>query len=526
MKRNCFIVALTFIAALSIVSCSDDDATQHGNIDPVVEAVDYDALSNSTIEEFVNFAKNPRLGFHLDKAKAYLTNWAQKHGYQPHTDEFGNVWFDVPATKGFEDYPLVILQGHMDMICASKSGETYDYTEVVGEPYYEGEGENKVLKGRTVNLGADNGIGVASCLAIAASDAHHGPLRILVTANEDYDMSGARGISPDVFNATALINIDSEQAGTITYGCAGGHARHLTKKCDAAPLAAPADYKKVSISLSGLKGGHSGVNIGDHRMSGSVVTDSVMRRVVKPFEARLIKIDCGTYNNAIPLGTMIEFAINSKDAAAVEANLNTLKDEFNKEFPEETPKWTIDVNGTVAAGDLCCSTTCTDEFITIFKSFPQGVLEMNESGRITKSNNSGIVKLEAGNMRFQSYQRSDYDSWLAGEVQRFETLAQLYGMEIEVGTEFPAWNGDGKDALTKMMKEFYDKEGYNTNLVCELGGLEPAYFVVKNPNLLCISVGPTIHDAHTIDEALYVSTIKPVLKVVMQTLMNANLLKH
>ncbi len=525
MKRKSNLIALTFIAVLGLANCSDDESMQYGNIDPVIEAVDYDVLSSSTIGEYINFAKNPRLGFHLEKAMAYLTDWAQRHGYQPHSDEFGNVWFDVPATKGLEDYPLVILQGHMDMICASKPGETYDYTEVVGEPYYEGEGENRVLKGRTVNLGADNGIGVASCLAIAASNAPHGPLRILVTANEDYDLSGARGISPDILNATALINIDSEQAGDITYGCAGGHARHLIKQYESVPLAVPADYKKVSISLSGLKGGHS-ASIGEHSMSGSIVTDSVMRRVVKTFEARLIKIDCGTYNNAIPFSTLIEFAIKSQDAVAVEAKLNTLKDEFNKEFPEETPKWTIDVNGIVTASDLCCSTTCTGELITIFKSFPQGVLERNENGRVTKSNNSGIVKLEEGNMRFQSYQRSDYDSWLAGEVQRFEALAQQYGMEIEIGTEFPAWNGDGRDALTQMMKAFYDEEGYNTNLVCELGGLEPAYFVVKNPNLLCTSVGPTIHDAHTIDEALYVETIKPMLKVVMRTLMDANLLKN
>lgn len=526
MKRKFYLVALTIVAALGLASCSEDDAVQPPIIDPEKETVDYDALSNATVEEYINFAKTPRLGFHLEKAQAYLMGWAQSHGYEPYTDEFGNVWFDVPATKGLKNYPLVILQGHMDMICASKPGETYDYTKVVGEPYFEGEGENKVLKGKTVNLGADNGVGVATCLAIAASDAPHGPLRILITANEDYDMSGAKGISPDVLNATALINIDSEQAGNLTYGCAGGHARHLTKQGEAAPLANPAEYKKVTLSLSGLKGGHSGINIGDHRMSGSVVTDSVLRRIVKPFEARLIKIDCGTYNNAIPFSTLIEFAVKSEDAAAVEAKLNALKDEFNKEFSEETPEWTISANGTVSDSDLCSSTTCTDEFITIFKVFPQGVLEQNASGRITKSNNSGIVKLEAGFMRFQSYQRSDYDSWLAGQVELFETLAQQLGMNLEIGTEFPAWNGDGQDALSQMMKAYYDAEGFNTNMVCELGGLEPAYFVVKNPRLLCTSIGPTIHDAHTIDEALHVSTLKPVLKVIMQTLKNANQLKH
>ena len=308
--KNLFAIVSCTLAFSVTSCCSDDEAALHGIIDPL-ESVDYVALSNSTIDEYINFAKTPRLGFHLDKAKAYLTGWAQKHGYQPHSDEFGNVWFDVPATAGYEDYPVVILQGHMDMICASKPGETYDYTEVVGEPYYEGEGEDKVLKGKKVNLGADNGIGVASSLAIAASNVPHGPLRILLTANEDYDMSGAKGLSPDVLNAAALINIDSEQAGNLTYGCAGGHARHLTKKCDAEPLSAPADYNKVTVSLSGLKGGHSGINIGDHRMSASVVTDSIMRRIVKPFEARLIKINCGTYNNAIPDGTMMEFAVNS-----------------------------------------------------------------------------------------------------------------------------------------------------------------------------------------------------------------------
>lgn len=525
MKKILYLTILVSITIFGLVSCSDDDNMQPEDIGPVIETIDYDALSNSTIEEFLKFAKIPRLGFHLEKAKAYLIGWAQEHGYQPHSDDYDNVWFDVPATKGFEDYPLVILQGHIDMICASKSGETYDYTEVVGEPYFEGEGENKVLKGKTVNLGVDNGIGVASSLAIVASGVPHGPLRILLTANEDYDLSGARELSADVLNATALINIDSEQAGSIIYGCAGGHAKHLTKKCKTELLITPTDYNKVTISLTGLKGGHSGNNIGDHRMSASVVTDSVMRRVVKPFEARLIRINCGTYNNAIPDGTIMEFAINNKDTSAVHNKLNALVEEFNKEFPNETAKWTINVNGYVTENDICSSIECTEDFITLFLAFPQGVLEKNESGRITKSNNIGILKLEEGNLRFQTYQRCDFDEWLESEVQHFNALAQQLGMEVETGTEFPAWKSDGKDALTQMAKKFYDAEGYNTNLVCELGGLETAYFVRKNHNLLCTSVGPTIKDTHSIDEALYVATIKPMLKVVIQTLLNANQLK-
>jgi len=300
------IIVLMIVSVALCISCRKEEAINN----PEKVVVDYDKLSAAAIDEFLTFAQTPRPGGYMEEARDYLINWASNHGYRAQSDAMDNVWFDIPATSGLEHYPKVILQGHMDMICACKSGESYDYTKIVGEPYYEGSGDDMVLKGRYVNLGADDGIGVGIALSIASLDVPHGPLRLLFTSNEDYDMSGAREMADCVIDAPYLINLDSEQIGHVTYACAGAFTIRISKEYDTAVLGDISQYKKVTLKVLGLKGGHSGVNIGDHRLSASVITDGVINRVVNSFGAKPIMIDCGTYGNAIPNGTQMEFAVS------------------------------------------------------------------------------------------------------------------------------------------------------------------------------------------------------------------------
>jgi len=510
---------LLIVSVVLCLSCSKENAEP---FDPDKVVIDYDKLSATAIDEFLAFAKTPRTGGYMEEARDYLINWAANHGYQAQHDALDNVWFDVPATSGLEYYPTIILQGHMDMICACKSGETYDFTETVGEPYYEGEGEDRVLKGRYVNLGADNGIGVGTALSIASMDVPHGPLRILFTANEDYDMSGASEIARSVIDAPYLINIDSEDIGHVTYGCAGSIAAQFHKQYDTAVPEDISQYSKVTLKVFGLRGGHSGLDIGDHRLSGSVITDSIINRVVDPFGAKLIMIDCGTYDNAISNSTQMEFAIINSDTSEVHSQLIAIQQSFEKEYPEESASWSIDVNGDLTYNDICCDILCTDQLKDILKQFPQGVLETNAEGRITKSNNVGVIELADGALDFHSMERSDFEEWIESESSRIQDVAYSYGMTLDDLTLYPAWYGDGTDILTQMMKSYYCEAGYDAVLEMSLGGLETAYFVQNNTNITCVSVGPTVTNAHSIDEALTISTVKPLIQVIMQTLLHLN----
>lgn len=511
-SKNLLLAACVGLSSLLATSCQKDPDVMPSESE--MQETSVNKLSKSAIQEFLAFAKTPRLGYHLDKAQAYLMNWARDHGYVCHTDASQNVWFDVPATTGMESAPKVILQAHMDQICASVDGETYDYTQVVGEPYYEGD----LLKGRKVNLGADDGSGVGMILALAASDIPHGELRVLITTNEDYGMEGARTLSADVLDAPYLINIDNEWLGEIAIGCYGGFRETIAKTY--LSTTPSADQKKMHLSVSGLKGGHSGVEIGNGHLSASAVLDAVVREVVIPASGQLVTIQCGAYENAIPSTLELEFAVKSGDADVVKRQLETMVAGYKTAYPEENGKWTVEVKNWTGDEKLC-DVRASEELKYLFDEIQQGVIEKdNLTGRITKSNNVGVVTLTGGEFAFRFFPRSDFSEWLVTEQQHCGSAAAFVGMKTEITSSNPCWESDGKDELTKLMVQCHDELGIQNKVTKAPGGLETAYFSQKNPEMKCVSVGPTIDNAHSIDEALHISTVKSLMQVLVKVLKN------
>lgn len=506
-------LASAMVGMACFISCSEgnDDVAPSS---PQTDNIDYDKLATSAINEFLDFAKTPRLGLHLDKAQAYIMNWAQAHGYECHTDEAQNVWFDVPATKGMEARPKVILQAHMDMICASAAGESYDYTQVVGEPYYDGD----LLKGRKVNLGADDGSGVGMILALVNSEVPHGALRILVTTNEDYGMKGAAALNPDVLDADYLINVDNECLGDIAIGCYGGLRKTFSKTYQTTSSAG--NMKLVSLEVDGLKGGHSGLDIGCGRLSASVVLDEIISNVVLPMQGLLTSIDCGSYANAIPSHLTLRFAVDNGDADAAKAKMETLIDNYKRSYPDEKGAWILEVTD-VNAGEELIEAQAVSDVNYLFAHIAQGVIEKdNAADRITKSNNIGVVKLCDGTFSLITFARSDYGSWLEEEGRLFDELAAHANMTLQTNSNSPAWESDGQDDLSQLMAQCHNEVGVENKLTKVAGGLETAYFSTMKPQMKCVSVGPTIDNAHSIDEALHVSTVKPLMQVLAKVLMN------
>ena len=519
-------VASLAVATLMLASCASDNDTPASDLphNPVVTEISdsiCDVLAKSSIKEFLAFAKIPRSSFRMEKCSAYLTDWAKAHNLEYGIDDSLNVWMDLPAnTREMESMPKVILQAHQDMVCAWNSGESHDPTTEVGVPIYEGN----YLKGQGINLGADDGIGVGMALAIAKSDVAHGPLRLLFTTNEDCGMYGAMFLDPKVLDADYLISFDDEDYPKVTTGSQGAYVWTSSKKYE---LSNP--YGKiVTLSVKGLLGGHSGMAIGEKRLSAATILAKVTKDVITPSGGKMMTIDCGTVMNAIANVLNLHFVVDADKAETCKSEIETLLRDFQSQYPDETA---ISSSCSVADAPITNVASVSAEEVLAdlnkyFEDVAQGVVEREGTdGLVIKSSNIGVVKLSGGELSIASSIRSLKDEWLKSEKSRLTTLASTLTMALSNEILMPAWDTPADDPFIDLVFKNYqavDATAYKAK--CP-GGLECAYFIDKKPGIKTAAMGPTIKGAHTIDEKLDTTTVKPLMKVVMNTLHHINTLK-
>ncbi len=508
-------------ASLILASCaSDNENLTPGDdagkkVETVLTDSVCDALGKSAIEEFLAFAKTPRCTFYSTESSAYLIKWAKSHNLEYGVDDSLNVWMDVPAnTEAMKSYPKVILQGHQDMVCGSAAGETYDYKKVVGEPYYDG---NKLM-GRKVNLGADDGIGVGMALAIAASNVAHGPLRLIFTTNEEDGVPGVEALPPSVLDADYLLSFDDEDYAKLTTGCLGGYICDLKKSYTVSQAAAGS--KEISLEVIGLRGGHSAATIGEKRLSGVTILAKVLKDVVTPNGGKLVAINCGAFSNAIANNLKMQFTVDASKADACKMAIEQVLTDYKAEYTEEPFTSTCtatDVPATDAA-NVCPEQTVTDLNLYFAKN-TQGVIEREGTdGLVTKSNNIGVVTLANGNIVLTTFARAFDDEWVESEKAFFTSLSSQLGMTLCNEVIMPAWDTPDDDPFLSFVYDIYksvDPKAYKHKTE---GGLECAYFVKMKPSIKTVALGPDIKGNHTIDEYVDVSTIKPVMQVVMTVL--------
>ncbi len=519
--KNKWMGVALMAASLVLASCASDNndpATDGGGVETVVtELTDAvcDSLGKKSIEEFLAYAKNPRCSFYSTKSSAYLVEWAKKHNLKYGVDDSLNVWIDVPAnTKDMEAYPKVILQGHQDMVCDSKPGETYDYKQVVGEPYYDG---NKLM-GRKVNLGADDGIGVGMALAVAASNVAHGPLRLLFTTNEDCGMYGVAALSPSVLDADYLLSFDDEDYAKLTTGCLGSYINEMEKTYTVGQAATGS--KEITLEVDGLRGGHSGMTIGEKRLSGVTILAKVLKDVVAPNEGRLVAIGSGSASNAIANNLKLQFVVDADKADACKTSIEQALAAYTAEYTEEsfTSACTATDVPAADAADVCPEQTLADLDQYIAKQ-TQGVIEREGTdGLVLKSNNIGVVTLAKGTLALTSFARAYDDSWIESRKTSIASLTSELGMVMTNEILMPAWDTPADDSFVSFVYDIYkgiDSKAYKKKAE---GGLECAYFVKMKPSIKTVAMGPDIKGAHTIDEYLDISTMKPMMKVVMSIL--------
>lgn len=435
----------------------------------------------------------------------YLLNFGKELGLESIQDEALNVIIKKPGTPGYENAPTVIIQGHMDMVCEKNNGVEHDF-------------EKDPLKLRIVDdyiyatdttLGADNGIAVAYAMAILASnDIPHPPIEVLLTTDEETGMSGAMAIKKENLQGKILINLDNEEEGYLLVSCAGGVRSTATLKVDEQEIGSK---KLIKINISGLKGGHSGMDIIKERGNSNKILGRVLKGLLREVKFNLVSLNGGSKNNAIPREAEAIIAVNPNDENTAIEVINNWNNIIENELRAQDPGLKIEASIT----DIKTCKEFTDEstkkVVDLLYIYPNGINSKSTEieGLVESSTNLGVLTTKDGVVEFDSAIRSSIPSLKEEIVLRSKTIVELLGGKFETTSDYPGWeydpNSKVRDICQKVHKDMYGKEA---KIVAIHAGVECGLFNEKLGNLDMISFGPNLYDVHTPDEHMSISSVK------------------
>lgn len=454
---------------------------------------------------FDEITKVPRPTHHLDKMKEFLVDWANRHNIPVKTDAVGNVVMTKPATPGHENAPTIILQGHQDMVAEKRNDSNHDFFNDPIETIVDGDW----VKANGTTLGADNGIGCATGMAVLLDDTLvHGPIEVLMTVDEEQGLIGANGLEPGMISGSILLNLDSEEHGQLVIGCAGGKVTVCTYKYSTE--AAPADYKYFDVHINHMMGGHSGMEIGLGRGNANQQLARFIWKISQSCDVVVSRIDGGNLANAIPREAIATIGI----PADKEAELMAYATEFNKtihaEFAlAENPDFTFDVTTAETPATIIDKKQSAALIATIF-STPNGVQGMSNAvpGLIETSCNLASVKMQDDKIVITVHQRSSVDSRRDEIADRIKALYQMIGCEVIFEDAYVGWAPNPNSKVLKIAEEsFVDLFGEKPRVEALHAGLECGLFLEKMPNLDMISFGPTLKDIHSPSEKANIPSV-------------------
>ena len=472
----------------------------------------------AVLDLFAELDKVPRQSKHEEKISAWLVEWAEKHGLKAEKDKSMNVLIHVPATKGYEDKPIVVLQGHMDMVCEKIAGSAHDFSKDPIKCIVDGEW----LKADGTTLGADDGIALAMALLLATDkDVVHPPLELLFTIDEETGLTGANTLKPGWLKGKILLNIDTEDEGVFTIGCAGGRDTKIEFEFN--PVEGPANDKAYEIKVWGLSGGHSGVDINLPRGNSNIITARLLDEAARNADTKLVYIEGGSAHNAIPRETKAVISTD-KDVSAV---LGALREKIIGEIGYAEPNMKIDITPVANNYRNELDSADTDQLIGIMMAMPHGVAAMSKDieGLPETSNNFATIKMtmptsksilrsETGKISILSSQRSSVESkldWISRKIEAIATATASDHVKTETSDGYPSWEPNMDSALNKKCVEIYTKLfGKAPKVEIIHAGLECGIIGSKNEGMDMVSFGPTIKNPHTPDERLEIATVGKV----------------
>lgn len=454
---------------------------------------------------FDEVTKVPRPSCHEEKIREFLIDFAKKHGVSVKTDACGNVLMHKDATPGLEDAPTVVLQAHMDMVCEKNSGVDHDFSKDPIDTYIDGDW----VKARGTTLGADNGIGVAACMAVMVDPTlKHGPLEALFTINEEIGLEGAENLGEDMLGGNILINLDSEDDGEIFVGCAGGI--DTTAWFEYKRSLAPDHFTYLKLSVSGLLGGHSGGDIHLGRANANKVAARFLWNCSQKWNVELAEFDGGNLRNAIPREAYAVFGVEAKIKEELVKALADYALEIQNEYAGVEPSMKIEI-AEVEKPEFTIDQTTSLALVRALYSAPHGVVSMSRDipGLVETSTNLAAVKMDGDSkIKVTTSQRSSVESRkydIAGQV---EAHFQLAGAKVDHSDGYPGWAPNMKSPIMQTAAEAYE-ELFDVKPAIKAihAGLECGLFLAKYPHLDMVSIGPTMTGVHSPDEQLLIPTV-------------------
>ncbi|MBV7434698.1 aminoacyl-histidine dipeptidase [Cardiobacteriaceae bacterium TAE3-ERU3] len=444
----------------------------------------------------------PRPSYHEEAVRQYVLDEAARLGLDADMDEVGNVLVRKPASKGKENAPGVVLQSHLDMVPQKNNDKVHNFETDPIETLVDGEW----LTANGTTLGADNGIGAAAALAVLADDSLvHGPIEALFTATEESGMDGAKGLRENWLQGDILLNLDSEDEGELYIGCAGGVdvTLNFPLKFESA-----AGKKAWLIRISGLAGGHSGLNIIDQRGNANVVLAQLLSGLSEEFDIAIAEFNGGNLRNAIPREAQAVIVFDG-DQKSLEQAIKPLADMLRASFGKVDQGFSV----SLSEHDSVVEALDGDSQKTLLSAVllcPNGVLRMSHDmpGLVETSNNLAVVGIENGQLQLQSLLRSSSDDAKAHAKQQMAMLADALDGCAEFSGDYPGWQPDPSSQIVQLMQASGEEVfGKIPPLKAIHAGLECGILGEHYPHWQMISFGPTITGAHSPDEQVHIASV-------------------
>jgi dipeptidase D len=464
-------------------------------------------------KHFDEIRKIPHCSKHEDKIRDYIINFSKNQKLKYKQDKNGNVVIFKPASSGFENKPTVILQGHMDMVCEKNSDIKHDFSK---DPI-KIKINKDILTADGTTLGADNGIGVATSLAILEDNTTNlGPIEALFTVDEETGLTGAFSLENHMLTGKKMLNLDSEDFGVITVGCAGGGDSQI--ELETKTIDIPDNYNNIHIKISGLRGGHSGVDANEQRGNAIKILARLLWNIQDKYQIYLLDIKGGDKHNAIPRESNAIIAVKKIDESKIIEELKSHEKNILEEIKPIDPnmKMSIEKNDNK---QLCLDEKSTKKLINLLHGLPHGVDKMSYDidGLVETSTNLATISIKNNTAFIGLSSRSSIMSALQNLRDRIHAISSLSEAKVKEEEPYPGWKPNLESDLLKLSKKIF-KDMYKKEPVVEAihAGLECGIIGEKFPGMDMISIGPTIKYPHSPEEQVHISTVDKFYKYVIE----------
>jgi dipeptidase D len=469
---------------------------------------------------FEELTRIPRGSGNEKGVSEYLVNFAKEQGLEVIQEECLNVIIKKPGTKGYENAPTVIIQGHMDMVCEKLDEVEHDFFKDPIQLVIDGD----LIKTKGTTLGADDGIAVAMAMAVLASkDIQHPALEVFVTVDEERGMVGAFNVKPEDLLGEVLINIDSEEEGKLLTSCAGGVDAIINLPIQWIDI--PEEYKAYSIKIQGLTGGHSGMEIDKCRANANKLMGRMLNALYSETDIYVSQIMGGAKVNAIPRTSETVILVNTKDTDNVEKIICKYRKNFKNEYKTSDPNIEVIVENVDKPAKMF-SKEVTNKVIKLLKLIPNGIQSMSADidGLVESSTNLGVVVTNDEKVVFNNSLRSSVRSLRYSIQDKFRALTEILGVEVIFKSDYPEWEYNPNSQLKEICINTYE-EMFNKKPEIEAihAGLECGLFKEILGDMDMISLGPNMGNVHTPQEYLSVSSTERTyefLKGILKNLKN------